>query len=389
MPIAAKLVYDQGDKIFVPDELGTPRADQLQGTVGEQLIELSGRTCYDSLGKGRPSVFKPCPICEGNGIMKDCTSCEQGYHDHIKQVGHGSVWEHFNKTFNVVIGGKVGLMALFNRPGLFVIAEPNDSSILRVTLNPRVINDWDAMTHKDMHYPSVRYWKQLLGSAMHEFAPNVVSYNKEFPEFNDYWDIAPAIHDEEKWVSMFIQCSRGCSHELVRHGDFTAISQRSTRFVDENWSRWIEHPLEGAYLDSFDHGSAPGGSSRSMIIQESERVITQCREIYKDRIAQLEPWLLQRGVNKQTARKQARGAARGYLGNALQTEMIFSANVAQWKRMLRQRATVHADAEIRGLFCQAFGELCASRYSKDFQGFRQQPSPDGIGNIVVEAAIGE
>jgi thymidylate synthase ThyX len=52
-------------------------------------------------------------------------------------------------------------------------------------------------------------------------------------------------------------------------------------------------------------------------------------------------------------RKAARGAARGFLSSSLYTEMIFSASVAQWKRIFAQRISVHADAEIREIMTAA------------------------------------
>ena len=57
----------------VPAELGKPRSDQDQGTDAERLIEAAGRVCYDSYGKGRNS---------------------EQYHEHLEEVGHGSVTEH-------------------------------------------------------------------------------------------------------------------------------------------------------------------------------------------------------------------------------------------------------------------------------------------------------
>jgi thymidylate synthase ThyX len=66
------------------------------------------------------------------------------------------------------------------------------------------------------------------------------------------------------------------------------------------------------------------------------------RGTYEDIVDELTPVV---------GRKQARGAARGFLGNALSTELIFSASVAQWRRMIAQRDNEAADAEIRDLFC--------------------------------------
>lgn len=51
---------------------------QDQGSDGARLIETAGRTCYDSFGKGRSS---------------------EAYHQHLLEVGHGSVLEHASISF--------------------------------------------------------------------------------------------------------------------------------------------------------------------------------------------------------------------------------------------------------------------------------------------------
>jgi thymidylate synthase ThyX len=92
----------------------------------------------------------------------------------------------------------------------------------------------------------------------------------------------------------------------------------------------------------------------------------------------LEPWLIAKGVDKFTARKQARGAARGYLGNALQTEMVWTVNVRAFKGILKQRASAAADAEIRILANRLYE--CALPYWPAYLGhLKQRPCPDGLG----------
>jgi thymidylate synthase ThyX len=185
-------------------------------------------------------------------------------------------------------------------------------------------------------------------------------------------------NDDEKWISLLLCGSRGMSHEQVRHGDFTAISQRSTRYVDEAESPWVEHPLLTCWRAHV--GDVPFRRSLSDV---SQKAIEQARSVYDTQVTALQAWLEAEGVDKHTARKQARGAARGYLGNALYTEMIFSANVRQWLWMLNQRGSKFADAEIRVLYAQVLPQLQRSRYGDSFKHLRLEPSPDGIGEVVV------
>jgi thymidylate synthase ThyX len=392
--ICAKLVFDGSGDVLIPSKMGTPRDDQMQGSPAERLVEIAGRVCYDSLGKGRPSftVQRELPIA----INPDGTFAEsqietlQGYHEHIAQVGHGSVWEHFN--FTIQIDGLIEhdrlLMAWLcvNRPGVLLLPAQNSKHVIndaiRITANLRSVVEWEKFT--DDFYVSTglasKEYRQrddalrgALKLAANRLAPHIVSVAGA----SDFWeaDIVSPSNDHERWISMYLTGSRGLSHELVRHGDFTAISQRSTRFVDESESPWVEHPLETAWRANEEDWSEMNGRYS---VQSSRRQ-------YRRTVKELEPWLIARGIDKLGARKQARGAARGCLGNALHTELIFSANVAQWKRMLRQRASVFADAEIRELFCKALGELKRSQYASRFENWSLAESPDNIGQVAVEA----
>jgi len=224
----------------VPEKLGYPRLDQLQGTDAEKIIETAGRTCYDSFGQGRDS---------------------EGYAQHILEVNHTSVLEHAQYTF---------------------------------------------------------------------FITGV---------------------------------SRGLTHEHVRHRIGVGISQRSTRYVDEDNSPWITHPLLKSYMEN-THG---------VDLEDTIKVaIARCRDAYS-----LEGMLSSIGVDKLTARKQARGAARGFLGNALQTEMVWSANIRALRNYLDQRANPAADAEIRAL-AYAIWEIMVKEVPAYFSDYEPIECPDGL-----------
>lgn len=411
--ISASLVYDGGDAVTIPPQMGAPRADQMQGTPAEQLCELAGRVCYDSLGKGRPSFTQEVVTGADPHTGEQILAEVEGYHDHIAKVGHGSVWEHFNFTIEVPVGNSDYLgnesqfcdarMALFawsclNRPGILVLPA-RDPQALRITLNLRTINDWLPMSESLYGYcsPMELQLLQLFVLKGSDLAPNIVKRThfarsidcKPGSASDVYYDeLAPIkakvvepISDNERWVSLFISGSRGLSHELVRHGDFTAISQRSTRFVDESESEWVEHPLTRQFM--LEHGYFHNGKCSRYFERDAVR---EAKSGYRQTAKTLEHWLADRGLDKTSARKQARGAARGYLGNALYTELIFSASVAQWKRILKQRASQFADAEIREMACKALLALKQSRYGSSFDSWRLEKSPDGIGFIAVESS---
>jgi hypothetical protein len=147
----------------------------------------------------------------------------------------------------------------------------------------------------------------------------------------------------------------GNTHELVRHGDWTAISQRSTRYVDESECDYAWHPLVKNISDA------------GMDVSYLDEVQNFCKASYKKCQETLQDFLIKNNCDKFTAKKQSRGAARGILGNALSTELIFSASVAQWKRILIQRGNLAAEDEIRELSCIIFNKIQESfpDYMKD------------------------
>jgi len=159
--------------------------------------------------------------------------------------------------------------------------------------------------------------------------------------------------------------SRGLTHELVRHRIGVAISQRSTRYVDETETPWVMHPLLREFLpdDFYNFRIRPA--------------IVQMQQLYFDTVELLQTQLKERGVDGLTARKQARGAARGFLGNALMTELTWSANVRALRNMIEQRANPAADAEIRQLAFRIW-EIMVEELPVYFSDYTPVDCPDGL-----------
>ena len=182
--------------------------------------------------------------------------------------------------------------------------------------------------------------------------------------------------------------SRGFSHEQVRHR--FAVSQRSTRYCDEASSEWALHPLMQQFMAQDPTELAKLCSTKKdsigpemilSVFQNTAALVGGSRQSYRLYVKLLMRWLRKRipELSKKDARKQARGAARGLLGNALQTEMIFTGSVADWQHMVNMRCSKPADAEIRMIFAQALPLLKASRYGEHFEHFELEDSDDGLG----------
>jgi hypothetical protein len=244
-------------------------------------------------------------------------------------------------------------------------------------LNYRHLLDWDRWSRRGngddnfmdrILFKSLSYVAQNLAPMIMQRLPQEV--------FSARASLVEPEEDCEKWVTLFLSGSRGMSHEQVRHR--FCISQRSTRYCNEAESPWIEHPLISKYLA--DEGVPM--TCRSTISASRRVAADKCRDLYGLVVGTLEAYLTGLGVEKLTARKQARGAARGDLGNALQTEMMFSASVADWKDMLGLRYNAAADAEIRCMYGPVLSALKESRYADEFSQFEAVPSPDGIGTVL-------
>lgn len=168
--------------------------------------------------------------------------------------------------------------------------------------------------------------------------------------------------------------SRGCTHELVRHRAGTAISQRSTRYVDESESNWAWHPLiDRALLGYGEHAGTGRGALE-----------TEARGCYEHLVSLVQRHLISIGVDAQTARKQARGAARGALGNALETSLVWTANIRALRNVIEQRASPFADAEIR-LLANGLLKAALSVAPEFFSDYTRVECPDGIGYGVETA----
>lgn len=128
--------------------------------------------------------------------------------------------------------------------------------------------------------------------------------------------------------------SRSLSHELVRHRVGVAISQRSTRYVDESESDVVPHPLFQKYATKED-------------LELLNKAIITNRLLYTNVFNRIKEGLVNDGVDASTANKQARGAARNHLENGLETRMVWSANVRTLRHVINMRGSKHADAEIQ------------------------------------------
>lgn len=271
-----------GIQVQVPSEMGVARSDQLVGGGYERLIELAGRVCYDSLGRGR-----------GSGE----------YFKHIIEARHLSVLEHAVVRFNVNWGG--GATSFYNRPGVWIDGD-------NVEMNFRALAEYacrcdfcDEDCKSFVNYIRSHVQGDLLRSAL-----------------GIEGEVGEIIPLKFRWYSFYIECSRACANELIRHRYLSAVSQRSTRYCDESETGIVVHP--------------DGEVVRDLFVDSDVSSAKLYREILK-------------ALPDTLSRKQKYGIARMVLPLGLKTSLIYTVREDQFERICEQRISDGADAEIREL----------------------------------------
>lgn len=310
--------------------------------------------CYDSLGR------------------KNSRNSEE-YHKHIYEVKHLSVCEHFHMPLRITTSDPDIYLDIIKslsfRPGVHItgFTEPDfsildyvDNYAVDFVINIRAVLEWDDFkipgvgqdrVGENLKYDIQKRAKQECPLACAHLLQDV---NEEWFTHN-WWELewyqalpcgpADSSWDNSRYISYFItDVSRNLSHEWVRHKWCTAVSQRSTRYVDEGNSPIIQHPAVALDLT---------------ILQDLhvEDYHERGRTIYKALTDRVQAALVKLGCDKLTSRKQARAAAIRNVSHGLRTEFVFTASLAQWKRIIQQRANEHADAEIRLLADAIYHDL--------------------------------
>ena len=296
-------------------------------TRRNKKVVLCGN-CYDSVGK------------------EDSRSSEL-YHRHIREVAHLSVMRHANLTFSFDcfrqgLTPDLILGALIGRPGARLTDWSHDS--VRFTCNMQAAYEWHD---HDLVYGAAQEVADSLGDLVRGyFARRAPLAMGPIDEITDHDrriipHLAPvgASHETEVYASFFYSgVSRvAFSQELLRHTRECAPSQRSGRYVDDRTTPWVQHPLlrDGV------------GNDYEYCRQQFEMAQMRARSTYMTLFGALFQMFQNAGLSKRDARKQARSAARGTLGQATGTELVFTAPLDQWVRIFGQRCRPEADGEIR------------------------------------------
>lgn len=196
----------------------------------------------------------------------------------------------------------------------------------------KYLNDfYDEASHTQYIGGSITAWYQraiVLG--MPNFTEPFMEvysgiFEDLFPEGLGNWQICPhneIPHELHRYAAKFI-CDRGVSHELVRHRP-CSFAQESTRYV--NYGRMNMEFIEPWWMDGNyeENGDDPG---RDIFLRS-------CRDAENNYNAMMD-----------IAVYNSPQSCRAVLPNALKTEIVVTADAAEWAhiRKLRTHPSAHPD----------------------------------------------
>lgn len=144
-------------------------------------------------------------------------------------------------------------------------------------------------------------------------------------------------------VVQFNNCSRGFTHELVRHR-LAAFSQESTRYVDYSSSDKDEPDLERFSIKFVvpphrdENQPIPLSDGRTMTLVEMAK---ETEEFYRA--------LRKAGWKPEDARQ--------ILPNGIKSQIVISCNLREWRHIFFMRTAIFAHWEIRSVMCPLLQEL--------------------------------
>jgi len=260
-----------------------------------KFIEMSGRTCYKSEDK----------------ITEDSA---EGFVQKLIKAGHLAMVEHSNFVVRHRDHDNAAMTKAMIAAGKFLTVR-RDSNYLYVGGNLTAWYQRELGMDETLFEPFLRQYGVLFGVG-DEFDTAFDAAAE--PSFG--WTVCP--HDEipkqlHRYSAKFI-CDRGVSHELVRHRP-CSFAQESTRYV-----KYGSKDMEFIEPDGF------------------EGWIFYAKEIFLDlciTCAQSYVKLISQGLKPQQA--------RAVLPNALKTEIVVTADAAEWAhiRKLRTAKSAHPDIQ--------------------------------------------
>ena len=155
-----------------------------------------------------------------------------------------------------------------------------------------------------------------------------------------------SVFEHANYSLLFYGISRSVTHELIRHRSGFGYSQLSQRYVGGRTLRFVERPeYQG---DDFLH---------NQFLQRIERAADEYAML-TNRLLEMQKagTSILSAEAKTDLLKKVRQSARSVLPNETETVIVVTGNVRAWRHVIEERASAHAEVEIRELAVRAF--LC-------------------------------
>jgi thymidylate synthase (FAD) len=148
---------------------------------------------------------------------------------------------------------------------------------------------------------------------------------------------------EHESISVRFICDRGVSHELVRHR-LASFSQESTRYCNYSGGvTFIIPPWVDIEPGEYEFATQYIKFSKDALSRQWCGAMEMAEAAYKD--------MLQFGWSPQQA--------RSVLPNSLKTEIVMTANLREWRHILKLRTAKAAHPQMREIMCPLLEELVA------------------------------
>lgn len=201
------------------------------------------------------------------------------------------------------------------------------------------------------------------------------------------------------WTLFITGVSRSLTHELIRHGVGCAYSQLSQRYVDESVAEYVEPDiiandpeLHSEWLSAVQVAHYAYCRLAAKLTEKLKS--RQCDRCHgegdvrftcsgKDCVnGTVYSAFIPTNADATTRRKFARQAARSVLPNATETKVSLTLNARAARNIIEQRASRHADPEIRKLANRIFDVLSADSPAL-FSDYTRTLLPDGTCEITT------
>ena len=262
-----------------------------------KFIEMAGRTCYKSEDK----------------ITKDSA---EGFVRKLIKAGHLAMVEHSNfvvKTHKTVFLKKQSLQGMIGK--YLNVLEDTDFIYVGGSLTAW----YQSLIFRKTYEGIFNDFFHNLGMV---FGMDEVEFSHSFfnPDYSNDWiscshnEIPKELH---RYSAKFI-CDRGVSHELVRHRP-CSFAQESTRYVNYSGK-------DMEFIEPTEYGDWPIYARETFL-----ETCVKCSQAYQK--------LLFHDLKPQQA--------RAVLPNALKTEIVVTADAAEWThiRKLRTAKSAHPDMQ--------------------------------------------